>query len=154
MLLNKLLEAPFPILVGLISQAQTITPDRGTTPTGSMDAPEYMMGAFAGIFLVAYILKITGYMPHKDGKDAHCIDFTDADRRAMNKMAQEVRKVTDLLAFRDGDGLERFPKMSSQTSRQGEVLDKLSRTQDAQATTLTTISSQLDAITRAASRGG
>ena len=99
MMVSRLLDTPVPIVLGLFSQS---IPGMGDLPAGA-EAPQYMMGAFAGIFLVAYILKITGYMPHKNGKDAHPIDFTESDRASMTKMSAEVRKLTDLRRHTQAD---------------------------------------------------
>lgn len=148
MMVGKLLNTPVPIVLGLFSQS---IPGVGDLPAGA-EAPQYMMGAFAGIFLVAYILKITGYMPHKNGKDAHPIDFTESDRASMTKMAVEVKKMTDLLASRDDNGFERFLKMNSRISEQGDMLRQIAEIQESQVASQKEMAIQLSAIARLQSR--
>ena len=150
MMVSRLLDTPVPIVLGLFSQS---IPGMGDLPAGA-EAPQYMMGAFAGIFLVAYILKITGYMPHKNGKDAHPIDFTESDRASMTKMSAEVRKLTDLLASRDDNGFERFLKMNSRISEHGDILRQIAEIQEAQVSTQKTMADQLSTVASIQARSG
>ena len=149
-MVSKLLNTPVPIVLGLFSQS---IPGVGDLPAGA-EAPQYMMGAFAGIFLVAYILKITGYMPHKNGKDAHPIDFTESDRASMTRMAVEVKKMTDLLASRDDNGFERFLKMNSRISEHGDILRGIAEIQESQVASQKAIADQLGTVARRQARSG
>jgi len=122
--MNKLLEAPLPIFLGGIAQ---VLPEGMTE-----NVPGWGMGLIAGVFLVAYVMEKTGYMPHKNGKDAHPIDFTEDDRTALKTMAVEVKKVTDLLAGRGPSGIERVLTMSSAIESHGELLEKIVELQSMQ----------------------
>ena len=115
-MLIRLLDVPLPIILPLV--AQGVLPDSVTE-----GAPDWAMGLIAGVFLVVYIANMYG--------------------KVLAQVAQETKKLTDLLGHRDDDGMERFLLTAKHTKESKELLIEILKVQGTQERHLDKIAQHL-----------
>lgn len=88
----KLLNLPIPIIASLLVQA-----DRP-----AMDGPAWYAGAVATLFLVAYVLNITGKFPGASG-ERRTASYTDSDRVIASATAAKVKDIYEIVVREDAE---------------------------------------------------
>ena len=131
----RLLDAPLPILLPLV--AQSVLPDAVTD-----GAPDGVMGLIAGVFLIVYLANIYGKMPGKPVYGGNGGISAD-DRKMLAQVAQETKRLTDLLGHRDDDGMERFLLTAKHTKESRELLLEILKMQATQERHLDKIAQHL-----------
>lgn len=111
----KLLSLPVPILVALIlPQFDKPPPDVPGMSSGT--AGSLILGT---VFLLLWFLNAIGKLPGNGG-NRRSQTFTNADRA-------QVKKVADLLASRNDDGVERYLVQAQQTREIHECMLKVAK---------------------------
>ena len=131
----RLLDIPLPIILPLV--AQGVLPDSVTE-----GAPDWVMGLIAGVFLVVYIANMYGKMPGKPVGGGNG-GINGGDRRMLAQVAVETKKLTEMLAWRDDDGMERFPLAAKHAKESKELLEEILKVQASQERHLDKIAQHL-----------
>jgi hypothetical protein len=131
----RLLDVPLPIILPLV--AQGVLPD-----FVAEGAPDWAMGLIAGVFLVVYVANMYGKMPGKPANSGLGV-MRNGDRAMLAQVANETKKLTEMLAWRDDDGMERFPLAAKHAKESKELLEELLKLQESQNRHLETISRHL-----------
>jgi hypothetical protein len=131
----RLLDIPLPIILPLV--AQGVLPDSVTE-----GAPDWVMGLIAGVFLVVYIANMYGKMPGKPAPSG-LGGMRNGDRTMLVQVAKETKKLTEMLAWRDDDGMERFPLAAKHAKESKELLEEILKLQESQERHLEKISQHL-----------
>jgi len=134
-MLIRLLDVPLPIILPLV--AQGVLPDSVTE-----GAPDWAMGLIAGVFLVVYVANMYGKMPGRPVNGSNG-GISNGDRKVLAQVAQETKKLTDLLGHRDDDGMERFLLTAKHTKESKELLIEILKVQGTQERHLDKIAQHL-----------
>jgi hypothetical protein len=105
-------------------------------------APDWVMGLIAGVFLIVYLANIYGKMPGKPVNGGNGGISAD-DRKMLAQVAQETKRLTDLLGHRDDDGMERFLLTAKHTKESRELLLEILKMQATQERHLDKIAQHL-----------
>ena len=130
----RLLDVPLPIILPV---AQGVLPDFVTE-----GAPDWVMGLIAGVFLVVYLANIYGKLPGKPMNGGNG-GISNGDRKMLAQVAQETKRLTELLAWRDDDGMERFLLTAKHTKESRELLIEILKVQETQERHLDKIAQHL-----------
>ena len=131
----RLLDIPLPIILPIV--AQSVLPDSVTE-----GAPDWVMGLIAGVFLVVYLANIYGKMPGKPVGGGNG-GINGGDRKMLAQVALETKKLTEMLAWRDDDGMERFLLTAKHTKESKELLIEILKVQGTQERHLDKIAQHL-----------
>jgi len=134
-MLIRLLDVALPIILPLV--AQGVLPDSVTE-----GAPDWAMGLIAGVFLVVYVANMYGKMPGRPVNGSNG-GISNGDRKVLAQVAQETKKLTDLLGHRDDDGMERFLLTAKHTKESKELLIEILKVQGTQERHLDKIAQHL-----------
>jgi len=134
-MLIRLLDVPLPIILPIV--AQSVLPDSVTE-----GAPDWAMGLIAGVFLVVYVANMYGKMPGRPVNGSNG-GISNGDRKVLAQVAQETKKLTDLLGHRDDDGMERFLLTAKHTKESRELLIEILKVQETQERHLDKIAQHL-----------
>jgi hypothetical protein len=136
MILSKILDAPLPVILPALFQSipQEILPEV------IKNAPDIMIGFIAAILLIVYVANMYGKMP---GKPKNGGGLTAVERETLAQIGRDTKKVTDLLAWRDDDGMERFLATAKHARESSELLVEILEVQKSQDRHLETIASHL-----------
>ncbi len=124
----KLLSLPVPIIVALILP-QVDKPPVDVPGMSSGTTSSLILGT---VFLVLWFLNAIGKLPG-NGSNRRSQAFTSADRA-------QVKKVTDLLAWRNDDGVERYLVQAQQTREIHESMSKIAENMESMSRHMETLS--------------
>ncbi len=117
----KLINAPVPIVVALILPQVVGKPDSAPLIPGG---PQWAGIVVATVAVLLWFLNAVGRLPGTNGgTNRRGASFTEDDRI-------QLRKVADLLATRNDDGMERILVMGQQTREIHEVMARLAVAQE------------------------
>lgn len=135
----RFLEIPLPILVAMIA------PQIDKPPSGDslMGAPEWVSVFLAGVFVVLWLLNAIGKLPGAHG-ERRKVSFTDEDRATLHEALAKSKKLSELLATRNDDGMERILVMAQQTRETHDRLADVAKSLEKTAMHLETIAKALN----------
>ncbi len=118
----KLFNLPIPVVVALI--LPQVSAGKVDAPGSIPGAPAWASIVIATVFLLLWFLNTIGRLPGTNGgTNRRSANFTAEDRL-------QLKKVADLLATRNDDGMERILVMGQQTREIHECMSAIAKAQE------------------------